>query len=725
MKNELLEVMELQHKYSSKNTTEMQRRGLLIRKLIPKELSIIAEQLKSALGPHGNDLGIEGRDGTDQKTLVPWVRFYSDARSPNPRDGWYCVYLFEALGEGVYLELGHGSTRLEGGQYVARDPDELAKYVSWGREVLKSVIQSAPDLQQPMVLHGQDLADAYERSAVLAKWYSAKDIPNNEILYKDAVEFAGYLKTIYDAETSHVQTSVVEKIAGIDAGPGALRMAPTNLIFYGPPGTGKTYSTIAEAVRLCDGAVPEEGAAAVKVRFDTLTKARRIEFITFHQSYSYEDFVMGLRPDTADGASGGFSLVPTPGVFYRISKAAGANRGPVAESDKPKLNKGLPVFKMSLGDTSTDEGTILFRECVDGDYVLLGWGGDIDWSSPEYDELQAITDRWRKEDRNASAQDANIRQLHRFRNLLKENDLVIISLGNKKFRAVGRITGPYQYVPRVDEGYRHRRSVRWLWHDSNGLPREQIYSKGFIQVSIYQLDGNDLEWPALEQIISGGGAISKQVGLPEPYVLIIDEINRADVSKVLGELITLLEPDKRLGMVNALTVTLPYSNEQFGVPANLHVIGTMNTADRSIALLDTALRRRFHFRELMPDPSKLDPVEGIDIAAALNGLNNRIEFLFDRDHQIGHAYFMGCKSRDELEDVMRHKVVPLLVEYFYEDWAKIWRVLGEPEEGEGAFLHRQKLAIPKWEEEADLDTERWRYTVRNKFAAHAFAQLAK
>ena len=165
-----------------------------------------------------------------------------------------------------------------------------------------------------------------------------------------------------------------------------------------------------------------------------------------------------------------------------------------------------------------------------------------------------------------------------------------------------------------------------------------------------------------------------------PYVLVIDEINRGNIARIFGELITLVEDSKRIGKPDEARVTLPGSKTDFGVPSNLYLLGTMNTADRSIALLDTALRRRFAFIEMMPDPSHdgvNKDIDGVDCGKVLDAMNRRIAVLLDREHQIGHTYFLGLDSMAALAETFRRRIMPLLQEYFYDDWEKIRAVLNK------------------------------------------------
>jgi len=462
---------------------------------------------------------------------------------------------------------------------------------------------------------------------------------------------------------------------------------PLNQILFGPPGTGKTYHTTDLAVQISDPAwyaeneveqYSEEFRRALKTKFDELAKAERIKFTTFHQSFAYEDFIEGIRA-VSDSETGDLRYPIEDGVFKTLCK--NADKKVIAhQTISPKSLADRAIWKMSLGNTQTAEAGEVFTECLENSYALLGWGGDADFSGcDDYGSVKArYLERYPAEKQEYAFQCVNV-----FRNEVRKGDLIVISDGNSRFRAIAEVTGQHRKLGNEPDWFHQARDVKWLQVYEKSRPVSEMYSSQFMQKTLYKLNPSKLNIPRLLEMVS---TESPEEEAP-PHVLIIDEINRGNIARIFGELITLLEPSKRAGAEDQQSVTLPYSKETFSVPSNVYVIGTMNTADKSLAQLDLALRRRFNFIEMRPDPSLLSGISVYDIPleTLLDVINQRIEVLLDADHQIGHAYFIGLADvKSELErqialkSILREKVIPLLQEYFFEDYERIGWVLNDP-----------------------------------------------
>ncbi len=438
---------------------------------------------------------------------------------------------------------------------------------------------------------------------------------------------------------------------------------PLNQILYGPPGTGKTYSAIKKALEIIEG-----NASNDKSKFKSYVENGQIKFVTFHQSYGYEEFIEGIKPvlnnDEADNDKE-IKYDIEDGIFKKLCKIAKSIEGEVNKT--LEFNENVNFWKMSLGNSQKPDEDFVFEYCIKNNVVLLGFGDNQNFSDCE--NIEHILKLMEKEKTDFSAMAIN-----RLKNQIKNGDIILISLGNKKLRAVARVIGEYKFLDRNDlDSFVQARRVEWIFVPNEPIDYEKILYSKFSQMSIYNIKDN-LKIDEFKQIFT-----KDSQKIEKNYVLIIDEINRGNISKIFGELITLIESSKRLGADDEIIVELPYSKEKFGVPSNLYIIGTMNTADHSIALMDTALRRRFEFVEMMPEYDNLNKIniEDINIGEMLKTINERIEYLYDRDHTIGHAYFIGVTEIKTLANVFKNKILPLLQEYFYDDWEKIRLVLGD------------------------------------------------
>ncbi len=459
-----------------------------------------------------------------------------------------------------------------------------------------------------------------------------------------------------------------------------------NQIIFGPPGTGKTFSTINEAVRIVNPEYYElhkndrdklrEEYQRLLIR-DWDDKSGRIAFCTFHQSYSYEDFVEGIKPETTEDNQVIYKI--EDGIFKRLcqrshdeSKSLQLKKEGLVEMSEKEYKQAF-FYKISLGDINNPDDKEIYEHCIKNNVIAIGFGDQQDFSGLSESE---IANKVKELDQDPF----NAQMLNYFIHYLQKDNYVVISKGTKYVRALGKVVGDYEYIKESPIRYNHFRKVEWIFTNEE-VPVDELYERNLSQQTMYKLDSTAIR---KDFFVQEGSTVHHDQDTSEgKYVMIIDEINRGNVSSIFGELITLLEPDKRKDRKEELELMLPYSKEPFSVPDNVYVIGTMNTADRSIEALDTALRRRFTFLGKPSNPSIIQEfgvsegiVGEIDLVGLLTVINDRIEKLIDKDHCIGHAYFMSVETLDDLKAVFTNKVIPLLEEYFFGDLGKMGLVLG-------------------------------------------------
>ena len=436
-----------------------------------------------------------------------------------------------------------------------------------------------------------------------------------------------------------------------------------NIVLYGAPGTGKTYDVPELAVRLCDPAfmAAEPSREEIVSRYNQLKTEKRIAFTTFHQSLDYEDWIEGLRPFVNENNQVTYEI--ESGIFKKLCEEA---ERPVVKDKQVGIADNAVVWKVSLAGTGDNP---VRSDCMKNSYIRIGWDGygpvisdETDWSVYNGEGKQIL--------------DAYI-------NKMKIGDIVMSCYSSQTIDAIGVVVGDYEFEDKFPN-YKRVRRVNWLVKNINENIVEMNDGKTMTLGTVYRL--NSITLDNVKSILEKYDTSSKMEENDKAYVMVIDELNRGNVSKVFGELITLLEADKRKGRINAESVVLPYSKKGFHIPNNVYLIATMNTADRSLGSLDYAIRRRFAFiaekpfgledegfnEDLFEKVSSLfvknfdeykesgwDPTMKLEPADILS------EEYKPEDVWIGHSYFLmqDEEGNDNTTDRLLYEIIPLLEEY--------------------------------------------------------------
>lgn len=436
-----------------------------------------------------------------------------------------------------------------------------------------------------------------------------------------------------------------------------------NIVLYGAPGTGKTYDVPELAVRLCDPSfmVAEPSREEIVSRYNQLKTEKRIAFTTFHQSLDYEDWIEGLRPVVNENNQVTYEI--ESGIFKKLCEEA---ERPVVKDKQVGISDNAVVWKVSLAGTGDNN---VRRECMENNHIRIGWDGygpvisdETDWSVYNGEGKQIL--------------DAYI-------NKMKIGDIVMSCYSSQTIDAIGVVVSDYEFEDKFPN-YKRVRRVNWLVKNINENIVEMNDGKTMTLGTVYRL--NSITLDNVKSILEKYNTSSNMEENDKAYVMVIDELNRGNVSKVFGELITLLEADKRKGRINAESVVLPYSKKGFHIPNNVYLIATMNTADRSLGSLDYAIRRRFAFiaekpfglevegfnEELFEKVSSLfvknfDEYKesGWDPTMKLEPADTLSEEYKPEDVWIGHSYFLmqDEEGEDNTSNRLLYEIIPLLEEY--------------------------------------------------------------